>query len=38
MQVATTNLKCDFSNTEDSLKDVIRLKDVNVLLVSIWKN
>jgi len=31
--VESTNLKCDFGNTEDSLCDRIELRGVNVLLV-----
>jgi len=37
MPVASTNLKRNFGNTEDSLCDWIQLQGVNVLLVSTWK-
>ena len=36
--VASTNLKRDAGNTEDSLGDWIQLKRVNDLLVSKWEN
>jgi hypothetical protein len=37
MPVASTNLKRNLSNTEDSLRDWIQLQSVNVLLVPTWK-
>ncbi len=36
--VASTNLKCNVGNPEDSLCDRIQLRGVNVLLVPTWKN
>ena len=36
--VASTNLKGNVSNTEDSLCNWIQLQDVTVLLVSTWNN
>ena len=36
--VASTNLKRDASNTEDSLRDWAQLKGVNVLLASMREN
>ena len=38
MPVASTNLKRNLGNTEDSLCDWIQLQGVNVLLVSPWEN
>ena len=34
---ASTNLKCDLSNTENSLRYWVQLRSINVLLVSMWK-
>ena len=33
--VESTNLKCDFGNTEDNLCDLVELRGVNVLLSSV---
>ena len=38
MPVETTDLECEFGNTEYSLRDRIELKDVNGLLVSIQES
>jgi hypothetical protein len=37
-QSASTNLKRNFGNTEDSLCDWVQLQGVNALLVSTWEN
>jgi len=36
--VASTNLKRDSGNTEDSLRDWVQLQPVNLLLISKWEN